>query len=143
MNAPPQNGKRTQETGNRSVMSNAEKHAIVTVETVLASMTPGESHTVREIARRVKRGVPSVQTLLTECVARRTVRKAHAGKRHVYWLLTAEEADRLGRADLPTWSEAVLEGYDAANRRFQEACMASRRPLSDSPDDNTGSRPDD
>ncbi|QQC67987.1 hypothetical protein [Paraburkholderia ginsengisoli] len=110
-------------------MRKAEKHVMITAENVLASMKPAERCTLHDIARRVNGAIANVQTVLTECVARRAVRKANAGKRHVYVLVTAEEAAE--DAGTPVWSQTILQGYDAANRRFIELCMVARSPVSE------------
>jgi len=71
--------------------------------------------------------VPNTHVLMTECAARRKVSVALVRKRNVYSLATAEELAAQIGADLPGWSRAVLRGYDAANRRFQDLCVASRQ----------------
>jgi hypothetical protein len=54
-------------------MKKAGKPVVVTVEDALGSMTPGERHTLYDIARRGNGSIPNVQTVLNECVARRAV----------------------------------------------------------------------
>ena len=104
-------------------MGKAEKRVVVSAEDVMGGMVAGERYTLHDIARRVNGAIPNVQAVLTECVARRAVRKANAGKRHVYVLVTTEEAARDART--PVWPQAILQGYDAEHRRFRELCMTA------------------
>ncbi|SIO72621.1 hypothetical protein SAMN05444172_9085 [Burkholderia sp. GAS332] len=110
-------------------MTQARKRAVLTMKHVLSRMTPGERHSLHEIARRVKRSIPGVQEALAECVAKRTVGKALIGKRYVYWLLTLNEAGTDVRPEPPVRSQRELRGYDAGNRRFAELCMSARAPV--------------
>lgn len=120
-------------------MSNTEKHAIVTIEQVLASMASGERYTAHEIARRLTSSIPNVRRLLTECVARRTISMALSGKRNVYWLAT--KGDACANVLVPGRSQAVLQGYDAERRRFRDLCMTGRRPaLSEGENGKVGSK---
>lgn len=110
-------------------MTKAEKAGVATVEDVLASMTPGERYTVNDIARRLKVTVPTAKVLVNGCVARRKVSVALVRSRNLYLLATAEELAAQVRADLPGWPREVLQGYDAANRRFQSLCLATRKSV--------------
>ncbi|MGF6604971.1 hypothetical protein P3T23_009727 [Paraburkholderia sp. GAS448] len=112
-------------------MTNAEQKPPLTPAKVLACMTPGTPYTGRQIARLAGYSTAEVLKVLYGCVARGMVRQTRDGGHSVYCVPTEEdirhERERADRYALPT---AILQGYDAANRRFQEACMASRRPLS-------------
>ncbi|MCI0151925.1 hypothetical protein KNO81_39495 [Paraburkholderia sediminicola] len=115
-------------------MTKAEQKLAITPATVLACMTPGTLYTSVQIARLIGTGPPEAQRMLSACVATGTVKESRDGRRAVYRLRTEEdiqgERERAERNMLP---KGVLRGYDAVNRRFQDLCMASRRPVSGSP----------
>ncbi|MGF6604867.1 DNA-binding MarR family transcriptional regulator [Paraburkholderia sp. GAS448] len=111
-------------------MTKAVQKPALTPAKVLAYLTPGTSYTGQQIARLAGYSTPEVQKVLAGCVGRGMVRQTRDGGHSVYCVPTEEdirqERERADRYALPT---AILQGYDAANRRFQETCMASRRPL--------------
>ncbi|CAE6865542.1 hypothetical protein R75461_08251 [Paraburkholderia nemoris] len=98
---------------------------------------PGTLYTSVQIARLIGIGPPEAQRILSACVAKGTVKESRDGRLAAYRLRTEEDIRREREwAVQNTLPKGVLQGYDAAMRRFRDTCMATRGPLSGSANGN-------
>jgi hypothetical protein len=98
---------------------------MISVESVLACIGPGERCTRVQIMQRMGKGVSTVQHLLNACVASGTLRCSTQGRCKVWWKPTA--AKRLPHQPVGQPRD-VLRDYDREIRQFIEVCMATRAP---------------
>ena len=108
-------------------MTKAKPSPVLTPELLMTQMVPGTRYSLHEIAGQFGTNIPRVHQALADCLARKMVNRTTIGKRYLYWVPTADEIVSTQPAQ---WAlpRGVLQGYDATHRRFQDLCLASRRP---------------
>ncbi len=121
-------------------MTNAEQKPALTPVKLLACMTPGATYSVPQIVRLAGYSAQEVQNVLSGCVVRGLVKQIHYCRRSIYRVPTKEEIGRDREQAARTVHHAILQGYDAANYRFRDLCMASHAPVQQAGQSRHGKR---